>query len=1624
MRNTQRTRGAAIVYALVFAALLGLTGLAILATQARSTRNAGTVTNRALERATADAAIEHGKALVQQAIGAQAIDLEQLADLDVTNDQLNGLEYRLDLSLAPYGDIRADLVGTREWAAARLDPLTGQPLRHLTSNVNIEALTLQGEWRDALVHHPAGEEHVTLGIYQDGVYRRESTDPGPIPIPFPELNAPPAQVAARGSTSGTRTEIGVLLDATGRVWEWPLNQSTPPQRLTDLAGVTSVTTGERYALALTETGDLYGWGYNPRGPLRPTSASMGETLQTITRLDMPIRDNARPTLIAIASGDNHVLALDTQGRIWAWGANHNQQLGRSCGSVCAADTLMPFTDLPIVSVSAGGTRSAALDQGGNLFVWGAGQLTRLLAHPDGTPVRVTHYSLSSTEGLALTHDGQLVRFTTNIAQPLELRVITNATTGRSTTVTRADLLRAGSTHHVAIVGATLITWPAGESGTPTADTQARPGQLTSGEHEALDGMRVTSGDRSLTLAWAGTDEELTYEVHHSHDARAWALAGQTVSPAYHVADLTNGQPYFVRVTALDPYGEVRREHTSGPHTPAGPPGTPTNGRVTPLHEALELAWDAPPNNGNPITHYRVEQSSNGTVWQTLPFEPTQPSVRLTSLENGRAYHHRVSAVNSAGRSHPLVLPTGTPQGPPAPPELERVDGHHAGGTAAITLTWQPAPGATSYRAHYSQGGDTWSSQTAAGGATSLTITGLQDNASYTAYLVAVNQHGDSQPSRRVTITTKATPSSPRDLSTSPSTETEIRLDWSPPASGAPIAEYRVERRDQAGGTWRVIGTPTGETHVDRGLEPGRVYAYRVAAVNQAGVGAYTAPMQAVTALTPPGQPSRPRLLFVTLDSLTIAWEAPTDRGGAPSLTYRVERREDLGAWTTLTTHHDTTTYPDANVQAGREYTYRITASNSAHAGPASEEATFAAADALITPSRPRVTSREHLTINLEWDTLPTPGVTAYLLERAEQGAPFTALTTLPAQPGATQAYADTRVTAGQSYAYRVRAQTQAGVSDPSPASDDVIALARPTAPRDLTATLNLQSGTIGLEWAAPSDVGGAQVIGYRIQRNTDDEGWITLTDTVGPTTSQVDESVELGREHSYRVAAVTSLGVEHLSPYSPPTGPVKAMRTPGQPNAPTVEPGPINPAQPLVRWLAPNDNGAPITRYQLERHDGNAWRPHAELPGHETQYLDQGAQAGGAYRYRVTATNDAGDSDTSSPSEIFQAHPALPAPQAPTLQHVGARHLMLTWEAPSGVSANSIQGYRLERRAGDSEWQVLAPHTGSAHTTYDDLALQAGVTYQYRVAAINQAGVTGAHSAPSNALTATDVPAAPAAPTATVSPGHVDVTWSAPASPHAPITGYALQRRARLDSMPWGAWSTITTTSGTSASDASLARNTTYQYRVTAMNPAGESQPGAASLIVTPQLASEPPTTPTLSLQIEENRSVRASWSQPSRGERTYEISYDMRSTTGSQRFTFTTSATTAVLPMPRAGATADIAIRAQNTAGWSDWSAPAPVYNPMPPAPGAPTVTGTSPGISIAWRLTTAHTNYLIEREESPDGQRWNHPTTFDASGGWAFDRSPQPSTHYRYRVAPVNPDGSLEPWSSWSQPARVPSP
>jgi len=1440
MRPTQHTLGGAILYALVFAALLGLTGLAILTTQNRSKHNTSTITTRALERATADAAVEHGKALLQQAIGAHR-PLEQLADLSITND-LNNLEYELDLSLAPYGDVRADLIDTHEWAAARLNPLTGEPERHLTSNLNIDTLTLHGEWRDALVHQPTGTDPNILGIHQENVFIKPALDDGP-PIlqAFPDSNAPPAQIAARGTTTGPRTEVGILLDAAGRVWEWPLDiaDSTPPEQLSNLTNVISISAGDRFALALTQNGRIYAWGQNPRGPLTPNRSLMNETLLEPTPLELPTRDGMTPTLLTAAAGNNHIVALDTLGNVWTWGSNQNHQAGRSCPTACPADTLNIATTSQIVSVSAGGDRSAALTQNGHLYLWGEGKPPRALTDTNDILTRVSHYSLGKTQSLAITTDGKLITFTTNTATPLELNTDVLDHKGRpkgnQTTVTRADLLRAGTTYHAAIVGSSLFTWPAD---TTTATRQAPPQEPRYLNHDTLENVQVTPGNTTLTITWnEPDDQDLTYQIHHSHTARDWTLASTTTSPHYHLNDLTNGQPHYLRITATDAYGNLQHEHESGPHIPAGPPNTPTNGRTTSLHQALELAWDAPANNGNPITHYRVEQSTNGVVWQTLPYEPTEPMMRVTGLENTRSYHHRVSAINNAGSSSPLTLPIGAPQGPPAPPEVQSASGHTLGDQPAITLTWSPTPGATSYRATYDLGASA-SSMTAQGDDTSLTITNLQANATYKLHLVAINQHGESKPSPTVRITTNAAPSAPRDLTAIPRSTTEGLIAWNPPTSGGPVTAYLLERRDEDS-TWRNISTQVGETHTDTNLQPGRVYQYRVTAKNSIGVGAYTTPVELITALTPPSQPDAPTLLFRNQDSLTLNWRTPTHTGGAPTLTYQLERREqNTNTWVNLTAQHDTTTYTDTTAQPGYTYAYRVTARNQQHDSEPSDEALITATAALTAPEKPRISSREHLSITLEWNTSTTLTVTTYVLERAEKNAPFTLLATPPAQPGGTQAYTDSRVTAGNTYAYRVRSRTPKGDSDPSPPSDDIIALARSGAPRHLTAAFDPHTpqGAMRLEWVAPSDPGGSQVLGYRLQRNTNDQGWVTLRDQQNATTTATDPSAQHGDTHSYRVATITALGVDHLSPYSAPTPPQLLVTTPSAAEAPDVAPDFVNAPSPRVTWLAPYDGATPITSYTVERDAGDGWHAHATLDGTTTYYVDHTTQPGNAYRYRITATNIVGSSSPSAPSTPYEAHPTLNPPSRPNAKPSGVASIRLTWTNPEGVDPNEVQGYRLERRADNGDWATIVTHTGPGVLTRDDPALNIGTTYQYRIATINPAGVTGQPSAPSDTITASDTPTAPAPPTPTTELGKVLLTWPAPASPHAPITAYRLQRRANVHDSAWGAWSTIAQPPDRTHTDTNLARATTYQYRVIAANSAGDSQPSAASNPVTPEL--------------------------------------------------------------------------------------------------------------------------------------------------------------------------------------------
>ena len=1633
-----RTRGAALIYALILTSLLTLSAVAILAAQTRSSSNVQEVQDRTLARTTAEAAVEHGKAIIKNAIGSQ-VPLEDIADLHVDAPDLNNHQYEIDLSLAPFGDVRATLENNpSEWAGARLDPLTGEVSRHLTANANIEALTLQGEWRDALVHDPTGSNPILLGIHKDNVFTRAPAAIMPVMVTFPALNAPPSRVTARGSTTDPRSELGLLLDAGGNVWEWPLTSTTPAAPvLTDdgapLASITTLHTGDRYAAALTRAGDLWIWGSNPDGPLAPGGGA--SILPTATRAHLPEVEGEAPRLISISAGLHHLLALDADGRIWSWGSNDRQQLGRSCANACAAGLVTLAEVDRIVSVQAGGNRSAALDRSGHLWVWGqtgdvnsfTGTSPQLLTRPNGSPARIAHYSLGSGASLGVDDDGTLLTWTHATATPLPITVTTRD--GYHTTLARPDLLRAGAHHHAAILGPVLVTWPANGDPDPEATRQTTPNERPALAHDDLPGLIITPGDTHLALTWDPHEElELSYEITYSRTASDWTPAGVTTSPNYFLANLQNGQPYYLRITGLDPYGDTLLEHVSGPHIPYGPPAAPTNPRITPGNESLDLAWDVPANNGSPITEYRIERSSNGLVWTPLPLAPFEPRAHLTGLENGVTYRHRVTAINAAGQSPHLTMPPGTPQGLPGAPTPEGADGHAQGGTGAITLHWRaPDTGGTNltqYLVHVSSDGITWEATSASATSTSFTLTNLELSRRYAVRVTAQNALGEGPASSTLTATTSTAPSAPQGLTLSTINANQIMFGWTAPLHGAPLTGYRVERSDGATAPWKHITSVTSPSYTDASVEPGITYRYRVAASNEAGTGAFTPAEHAITGLVPPGQPSAPALLTRTATSLTFTWTAPTDTGGAESLTYRIERGDEtMNTWSTLTTGHDDLTFTDATVTPDSTYAYRITAHNGMHQGEPGPDALLATAQALIQPDPPRVIGREHLAIHLEWSAPPgINDLTGFVLERATSDTAFREYAQVPVRSGV-QAYSDTQVVAGTRYAYRLRLHTSSGVSDASAATDFILALARSTAPTDLTATPNFEDGTMLLTWSPPSDTGGGSISSYRIQRAGGDEVWTTIAESEASTTF-TDTTAPLGHEYAYRVAASNDLGGSLQSPYSAPTPHTFLATAPAKPRAPSVALTAGSATIPTLTWAAPADGGDAITNYALERESSNGWGHLATLPAHTLTFQDDTITAGDTYRYRVTAHNTIGESPASDPSSPYQTHPTLASPAAPTVSVTGNGALTLAWEAPASTPANEIQGYAIARRASDTQaWQLVVPHTGSPLTQHQDVGLTPGTSYEYQLATINQAGATGQYGNPSGPVTVAAPPNAPAAPDVTYTEPTMSLTWLAPHANHASITHYVLERRDSSDGQTWDVWRPRQELPTLSASDTDLTDGRHYQYRVLAVNAAGASSPGTASgsvrVTFTP---TTPPGTPQLALQA--GSSPTLSWSTPSDGGASI-LRYDVHTSTdpafATPYRTYVASGTQTVITVdpPPAGSTLYARVRAVNIEGQGPWSNTISTTREDTPPPGTPTATSvSSSAIALAWASSSASASgYVIERRVSIDGINWGVASSLASSASTTHtDPTVTSGFHYRYRVAPVLAGGGTGTFSAWS--------
>lgn len=132
---------------------------------------------------------------------------------------------------------------------------------------------------------------------------------------------------------------------------------------------TSVAAGDNCSFAVTQTGLVYGWG-----TFRSNEGIFGFTKDILVQRT-PMHLPALKNIKSVSCGSNHVLALDKDGKVFAWGSGQHNQLGRRIVERTRTGGLTPREfGLPkkaIKYIACGEHHSFAIDNNDNVYAWGS-----------------------------------------------------------------------------------------------------------------------------------------------------------------------------------------------------------------------------------------------------------------------------------------------------------------------------------------------------------------------------------------------------------------------------------------------------------------------------------------------------------------------------------------------------------------------------------------------------------------------------------------------------------------------------------------------------------------------------------------------------------------------------------------------------------------------------------------------------------------------------------------------------------------------------------------------------------------------------------------------------------------------------------------------------------------------------------------------------------------------------------------------------------------------------------------------------------------------------------------------------------------------------------------------------
>jgi len=452
--------------------------------------------------------------------------------------------------------------------------------------------------------------------------------------------------------------------------------SDVPVAVRSLSGVSAVSAGGRHSLALLSGGTAMAWGDDEFGQLGNGSS---ETISSV-----PVAVSGLSGVTAISAGENHSLALLSNGTVMAWGENESGQLGN--GSFKESDVPVAVKGLTGVSaISAGGNHSLALLKTGTVMAWGdneSGELGNATVKNSDVPVAVkgglsgvSAISAGGAHSLALLKTGTVMAWGNNESGQLgqgeqeEEPPFSNVPVAVPG-LTGVSGISAGASYSLALLsGGTVKAWGAGAFG--QLGNGATVEELAPVAVSGLSGVTSVSagGDHSVALLSNGT-------------AMAWGGNERGM-----LGDGMTGGLSDVPVAVSGLTG-VKGISAGGMHTLAYGEPLPTVTHVSPN--------SGPAGGGTAVTLTGVELSGATSVMfgSVSATEFTVNSATsITAVAPAGTGTVKVTVTTAVGTSHATTADDFTYLPAPVVKKVSPTSGAAAGGTT-VTITGTSFTGAT------------------------------------------------------------------------------------------------------------------------------------------------------------------------------------------------------------------------------------------------------------------------------------------------------------------------------------------------------------------------------------------------------------------------------------------------------------------------------------------------------------------------------------------------------------------------------------------------------------------------------------------------------------------------------------------------------------------------------------------------------------------------------------------------------------------------------------------------------------------------------------------------------------------------------------------------------------------